>query len=163
MLTAVSVMPACASLGPLSRIIQPPRFAEAENQPAEIRLVGPGTDHPLGGAVVRLWTRIDNPNPFGLRLATLRTTLLLEGTRAATGDFPLGLPLGPREHSIIPLDLSISFADLPALSRIVRGAAGGQPVGYQLDGTIGVDAGALGQPSFGPMTLFRGEMSARHR
>src|SRR2546428_5160661 len=84
MLMAVAVMTACASLGPLSRIVQPLRFAEAENQPAEIRLVGPGTDHPLGGAVVRLWTRIDNPNPFGLRLAMLRTTLLLEGSRAAT-------------------------------------------------------------------------------
>ena len=160
---AIACLSACASLGQLGRFIQPLRFAEAENQPAEIRLAGPGADHPLGGAVVRLWTRVSNPNPFGLRLATLRTTLLLDGSRAATGDFPLGLALGPREESVIPLDLSISFSDIPALSRVVRTAAGGQPVGYQLDGTIGIDAGALGQPSFGPMMLFRGELNARPR
>ena len=34
-------------------------------------------------------------------------------------------------------------------------------VPYRLEGTIGVDAGRLGQPVFGPMTLIRGETSAR--
>jgi hypothetical protein len=29
---------------------------------------------------------------------------------------------------------------------------------YRLDGTIGVDAGRLGQPVFGPMTLIRGDL-----
>ena len=116
---------ACASLGSLNRLIQPLRFSEAENQPAEIRLVGPTTCGRLGGAVVRIWTRVSNPNPFGLRLSTLETTLLLDGSRAATGDFPLGLPLGPREETVVPLDLSISFSDLAGLSRIVRSAADG--------------------------------------
>ena len=32
-----------------------------------------------------------------------------------------------------------------------------QAVGYRLEGTIGVGAGRLGQPVFGPMTLLRGE------
>jgi hypothetical protein len=75
------------------------------DQPAEIRLVGPSAERPIGGAVVRIWTRVSNPNAFGFRLATLRTTLLLDGSRAATGDFPLGLPLGPREETVVPLDL----------------------------------------------------------
>jgi hypothetical protein len=35
--------------------------------------------------------------------------------------------------------------------------AGGQSLPYRLEGTIGVDAGRLGQPVFGPMTLLRGE------
>jgi hypothetical protein len=149
------------SLGSLGRLVQPPIFAEAENQPAEIRLLGPGTDRPLGGATVRIWTRVTNPNPFGFRLATLRTTLLLDGARAATGDFPLGLPLAAREETVVPLDLAISFSDLAGLSRIVRSAADGQPVPYQLEGTIGVDAGRLGQPTFGPMQLVAGELARR--
>ncbi len=151
---------ACASMGSLSRLIQPLRFSEAENQPAEIRLVGPASGGRLGGAVVRIWTRVSNPNPFGVRLSALETTLLLDGSRAATGDFPLGLQLRAGEESVIPLDLSISFSDMAGLSNVIRNAIGGQPVGYQLDGTIGIDAGTLGQPRFGPVMLFRGELGA---
>jgi hypothetical protein len=165
-LAAVAFSFACASLGPLASLgglVQAPRFSEAEDQPAEIRLVGPSVGQPIGGAVVRIWARVSNPNAFGFRLATLRTTLLLDGSRAATGDFPLGLPLGPREETVVPLDLSISFSDLAGLSRIVRSAADGQPVPYQLDGTIGIDAGRLGQPTFGPTLLFRGDFNARRR
>jgi len=42
----------------------------------------------------------------------------------------------------------------------VRRAARREPVEYRLDGTIGVDAGKLGQPVFGPMTLVRGDLAA---
>jgi len=149
------------SLGSLRALVQPPTFSEAEGQPAEIRLVGPGPDRPLGGAEIRLWTRVNNPNAFGFRLATLQTTLILDGSRAATGDFPLGLPLAPREETVVPLDLSISFSELAGLARVMRSAAGGQPVPYQLDGTIGIDAGRLGQPTFGPMQLLNGELRGR--
>ena len=165
-IAATALCWACASLGSLGTLgglVQPPRFSEAEDQPAEIRLVGPSAERPIGGAVVRIWTRVSNPNAFGFRLATLRTTLLLDGSRAATGDFPLGLPLGPREETVVPLDLSLSFSDLAGLSRIVRSAADGQAVPYQLDGTIGIDAGRLGQPTFGPTLLFRGEFNAIRR
>jgi hypothetical protein len=163
-IAAAAVVAGCASLeslGSLRGLVQPPTFSEAEGQPAEIRFVGPGADRPLGGAVIRIWTCVNNPNAFGFRLATLRTTLLLDGTRAATGDFPLGLPLGPREETVVPLDLSISFSELTALARVVRNAADGQAVPYQLDGTIGIDAGRLGQPSFGPMRLFQGELGIK--
>jgi hypothetical protein len=151
----------CASLSSFSRIVQPPRFEEADGQPAEIRLAGPSVNRPLGGATVRLWTRVTNPNPFGLRLSTLKTTLTLEGNRAASGDFPLGLPLGAREEAVVPLDLSIDFRDVAELSRTVRGAVDGRAVEYELEGTIGIDAGALGEPTFGPMTLLRGNLGPR--
>jgi len=151
---------ACATLESLRQFVQPPRFAEARDQPAEIRLQPPSVARPLGGASIRLWVRVSNPNPFGFTLRTLDGTLLLEGTRAATASFPLGLPLEPGHESVIPLDLSISFADLPDLAQVVRQAAGRQPLAYSLDGTVGVDAGRLGQPVFGPMTLVRGELRA---
>jgi hypothetical protein len=66
-------------------------------------------------------------------------------------------PAGGAE-SVIPLDLTISFADLPGLANVVRRAVSGQPIGFQLDGTVGIDAGRFGQPTFGPMLLVRGEI-----
>jgi hypothetical protein len=151
----------CASLGSLGRVVQPPRFEEADGQPAEIHLAGPSTNRPLGGATVRIWTRVTNPNPFGFRLSTLRTALLLENDRAATGDFPLGLPLGPGEDTVVPLDLSISFAEVPNVPALVRRAVNGDPVAYELEAIVGIDAGAFGEPTFGPLTIARGEFGRR--
>jgi hypothetical protein len=153
---ALLALPACASLGQMRGLVQPPLFEQADGQPAEIRLVGPRADLPLGGAAIRLWTRITNPNPFGFTLGTLRGSLFLEGSHAAQADFPLGLPLRPGEGAIVPIDVSVSFADLPGLADVIRRAANRQPLAYHFDGTIGVDAGRLGQPTFGPMTLWRG-------
>jgi hypothetical protein len=148
----------CASLGQLTQFVQPPRFEEADGHSAEVRLLGPGADEPLGRAAIRLWTRVTNPNPFGFTLSTVNATLRLEGQRAAAGDFPLGLPLGAGTSTVVPLDLSISFSDVPGLATVVRRAIDGRPVAYQLEGTVGVDVGRLGQPTFGPMELASGEL-----
>ena len=148
----------CATLGNLRGLVQPPRFEEAPGQPAQVRILGPSVSQPLGGAGVRIWTRVTNPNPFGLTLGTLRGTLRLESAQAADVDFPLGLPLRSGEDTVVPIDLTISFADIPGLADVIRQAAARQPVEYRLDGTIGVDAGSLGQPTFGPMTLLTGEL-----
>ena len=157
LLGAAFLMSGCAAVTALGQLIQPPRFEQAD-QPAEMRLVGPSLSHPAGGAGVTIWIRVTNPNPFGFTLSTLDTTLLLEGQQAAIGNFPLGLPLGAGQESVVPIDLTISFTDLPGLANVVRRAVSGQPVGYQLDGTVGVDAGRFGQPSFGPMLLVRGQI-----
>jgi late embryogenesis abundant protein len=151
----------CTALEQLRALVQAPKFEEAEGQPAEIRLLPPGRTTPLGGAGVRIWAKVTNPNSFGIRLGTLSGTLFLEGSRAANADFPLGLPLGAGEENVIPIDLSISFADLPGLANVIRRAANNEPLAYRLDGTIGVDAGRLGTPTFGPMTLLRGDVRRR--
>ena len=148
----------CATLGPLAQIVQPPRFRQAENQPAQIRLIAPSLRNPTGGAGVRVWLEVTNPNSFGFTLSTVNATLALQGTRAATGDFPLGLPLRAGEQSVIPLDLTVSFADVPSLASVARQAASGGSIDYALDGTVGVEAGRLGRPTFGPMPLTRGEL-----
>jgi hypothetical protein len=152
------VVSGCAQLGALSQIVQPPRFEQADNQPAEIRLMGPSLSMPAGGAGVRIWLEVTNPNAFGFTLSTLSATLALEGSRAATGDFPLGLPLAARQQSVVPLDLSISFVDLPGLAGVLRQVAIGGAVDYELDGTVGINAGAFGTPTFGPMRLVSGEL-----
>ena len=151
----------CATLEQLRALVRAPVFEEAEGQPAEIRLLGPGPGRPLGGAAVRLWTKVTNPNAFGLTLGTLAGTLFLDGSRAAAADFPLGLPLAAGQTREIPIDLSISFSDLPALADTLRRTARSENLPYTLDGTIGVDAGRLGQPVFGPMTLVRGDLRVR--
>ena len=151
----------CGSLSNLQQIIQPPRFEQAPNQPAELRLLGPSVTSPLGGAGVRIWLQITNPNPFGFTLSTVKADLTLEGSHAASGDFPLGLPLTAGQQTIVPLDLSISFADVPGLSRTLGRLAVGGTAAYQLDGTVGIDAGRFGTPTFGPMRLTTGELHVR--
>jgi hypothetical protein len=154
------VATSCAGLERLRGLVQAPTFHEEPGRNAEVRVLGPSVSLPAGGAGVRLWTRVTNPNPFSLTLGTLRGTLHLEGSRAADVDFPLGLPLRSGSEATVPIDLSISFADIPGLANVIRRAVSRQPLAYRLEGTIGVDAGQLGQPVFGPMTLLTGELRA---
>jgi len=149
---------ACATLERLRGLVQAPQFSDVDDRRAEIRLVGPGSDAPLGGAAIRLWTRVKNPNAFGLTVATLRGSLFLEGSRAAEADFPLGLPLTAGGGAVIPLDLRVSFSDIPGLANAIRRAVAGDPLAYRLNGTVGVDAGQFGTPTFGPMDLLTGEI-----
>jgi hypothetical protein len=151
----------CATLEQLAALVQAPRFEQAPGQDPEVRLVGPGSGMPIGGAAIRLWTRVTNPNAFSLTLGTLKGTLFLDESRAADADFPLGLPLNGGAETIVPIDLSVSFASIPGLADSIRRAINREPLPYRLDGTIGVNAGRLGQPVFGPMTLLRGEVSGR--
>ena len=157
----VAVHAGCASLGGLGSLVQAPRFSAVEGREAEIVLRGPSREHPLGGAAVRLRARVLNPNPFGLRLSTLVGDLFLDGSRAAAVDFPLGLSLLANDEAEIPIDLVIGFSDVPRLAEVVGRALGGSRLDYRLDGRIGVDAGPLGRPSFGPMTILEGDLRVR--
>jgi hypothetical protein len=147
----------CATLGALVSVRQP-RFESVPGRPAEVRLTGPSRSRPFGGATVQLWTRVENPNPFSLTLSTVSGRLLFEDVEAADVDLPLGLPLVSGEAQVIPLEISIGFDNVPRLARVLADAGRGSPLGYRLEGTVGVDAGRLGQPIFGPLTLLEGDM-----
>jgi hypothetical protein len=151
----------CASLEGLRALIQPPRFEQAPNRPSELRLSPVQSGRSAGAATVRIWTNVTNLNPFGFTLSTVQATLLLDDVEAADADFPLGLPLQPGQTETIPFDLSVSFANVPRLANVIRQAASGGGMRYRLEGTIGVDAGRFGQPSFGPLTLVSGDLRAR--
>ena len=150
--------PACATLGPLGQLVRPLRIEDAPDRRAELRLGG-GRGAPLGSASLRLWALIGNPNPFGLTLAALAGTLFLEEARAATADFPLGLPLRANGEEIVPLDLTIDFSDILGLRDAASRAIRGESLAYRLDGRVTLDAGSLGTPTFGPSTLLRGEVA----
>ena len=139
----------CTALEGLRAFVQPPRF-EQDQRPSEIRLVS-------DGAAVRLWTRVSNPNAFGLTLGTLRGTLRLEGSRAAEVDFPFGLPLTAGGEEVIPIDISVKFRDLPGLSQTIARAVSQRSIDYELEGTIGVSTRGFEQ-TLGPMTFLRGEL-----
>ena len=148
----------CATLGALQNFVQAPRFDAAPDRRAEIRLVGRSASAPIGGAGVRLWARVRNPNAFGFTLTTLKGTLFLEESRAATIELPLGLPLAARAEMEFPIDVIVSFADVPGLGDAIRRAFNRDPIAYRLDGTVGVDAGRFGSPVFGPLTLLTGSV-----
>lgn len=152
---ATLLLAACASLG-LGDIVQPPRIGEAPDRTARLRLLLPSADLPAGGAGVRLFARVENPNRFGIDLARVTGDLFLEGTRAAGVDFPLGVPLQALADTVVPLDLTVGFDDLAGLAQAAQRALGGGALQYRLEGTVTVDAGALGRPTFGPSTLLTG-------
>ena len=152
---------ACASLEGLRALVQPPHFEQAADRQNEIRLLPVRGGLPAAGATIRLWTTVTNPNPFGFTLSTVQARLLLDDVPAADADFPLGLPLQPRDSETIPFDLSVSFANVPRLANVIRQAASGGALDYRLEGTVGIDAGRLGQPTFGPMTIVSGDLRAR--
>lgn len=158
-LSLSAVVAGCATLGQFSAFVQPPRFEEARDHSIEFRVVPPSAGRVLGGANIRLWTKVTNPNPFGFTLARLSGTLFLDDARATTADFPLGLPLSAGGEAVIPIDVSVDFSELPQLAAVARQAFARQRIDYRFDGTIGVDAGRLGTPVFGPLTFVRGAIN----
>ena len=151
----------CAALESLREVLQAPRFSQASGRQTELRLLGPSSQRPLGGAAVRIWTRVENPNSLGLTLSRVAGNLYLEGTRAADVNLPLGLPLRAQQDTVIPLDIAFSFSDLPELADVAARLLTRSSVGYRMEGTLTLDAGAFGQPSFGPSTLLQGDVPIR--
>ncbi len=145
----------CASLG---QVVQAPVFELAQDRGSNIRLLGPSLGRPLGGAEIQVWARVGNPNPLGFTLSRLSGTVLLSEQRAADVDLPLGLPLQAGQDTVIPLNLTLSFAEVPDLADRLMEAVRRGSIEYALRGTVAVDAGALGQPSFGPRTWLRGDV-----
>lgn len=138
--------------------VQEPRFAMADGRASELRVVPPSPLHPRGAATVRIWTHVTNPNAFGLTLSALDGALALEGERLADVDLPLGLPLSAAADTVVPLEITFDFGSFSALGEVARRLLTRGDVAYELSGTLGVDAGALGEPTFGPRTWLRGEL-----
>jgi hypothetical protein len=152
----------CATLGALGLGIQPLRFHADRDRPAELHLGG-GLRGLPASAVLRMWARVENPNPVGLTLSTIDGTVYVDDIRAASVDLPLGLPLEAGMEEVVPLEVSIRLSDLPRLAGSILRAVEGEEVPYRLDGRFRVHAGQLGTPTFGPMTLLSGEVRPLRR
>lgn len=145
----------CATLG---QVVQAPIFELAQERSSSVRLLGPALGRPLGGAEIQVWARVENPNPVGFTLSRLAGTVLLSDQRAADVNLPLGLPLEAGQDTVIPLELTLSFAEVPELADHLMEAVRRGSIEYALRGTVAVDAGPFGQPSFGPRTWLRGDV-----
>jgi hypothetical protein len=152
---------ACASMGQLLGI-QEPTFAVAPGRTSTLRLGAPSITHPRGTATVRLWTRVSNPNAFGLTLSTLDGKLALEGKELIDVRLPLGLPMPAAADTVIPLDLTFGFESLSALGEVATSLLSRDELRYELNGTLGVRAGPLGEPTFGPRTWLRGAVDVEN-
>ncbi len=151
---------ACAGLG-LGSLIQAPRFQSVDERGSYLRLLSPSAQMPLGGVSLRMWTRVTNPNAFGVDLAGLTGELFLENSRAAELDLPMGLPLPASADTVVPVDVNVDLADLPQLARVLRDAVGGGSVRYRVEGTVGVSSSTLGYHEFGPATVLSGAAPVR--
>jgi hypothetical protein len=154
---AAALLTLSAGCTAINTLVQPPVFTAAEGRDTELRIVGPAANRPLGGAALRIWTRVQNPNSFGLTLASLAGNVFLQNHNAGEVSFPLGLPLLAGADTIIPLDVTISFADVPGLVDVAQQIMTQNRVAYRLDGTVTLDAAPFGQPTFGPSTWIQGE------
>jgi hypothetical protein len=156
----VSATGACASLQSLLEVAAP-RFELVEDRESVLTLdpVSILTESPFVN--FRLWTRVTNPNSFGLTISTLEGEVFLEGREMAEIDLPLGLPLVASRDTIIPLDLRFGIPSLSSLGALGQALLARRPVRYRLDGRLGVDAGPLGEPTFGPRTWLQGEVDVR--
>jgi hypothetical protein len=141
--------------------VSPLRFHEADDRDPVLRVLGPSTDRPVGAASIRLWADVENPNDFGLTLTEVTGDLTLQDSVEIAVDFPLGLPLAAGQDTVIPLDVTVGFDDLPNLGTIARRAITRGALTYRLEGTFSLDAGRLGEPRFGPRTLLSGELRVR--
>ena len=153
---ALALALALGGCATLQQLVQPLSFSAAPGQQAQLRLLGPSAQQPLGGVGVRLWARVQNPNPLGVSLTHLTGNLFLENSQAGTVDLPLGLALQANGETTFPVDVSISFSQIPALAGTLGRALGGSAVSYRLDGRFSLAAGALGAFDFGPTTLLTG-------
>lgn len=141
--------------------VSAPTFELAEGRSSHVSLELPTFSSPRGTAVVTLWTRVQNPNGFGFTLSTLRGELSLENRDMADVDLPLGLPLSARGDTVIPLQIRFPIPDLDELGSLGDALLTRRSVAYGLDGTVGVDAGEFGEPTFGPRTWLSGEIDVR--
>jgi hypothetical protein len=159
-LAAAILVAGCASLN-LSDAVQAPRVFDVDGRDATLRILPPSTDHPAGGAAVRLWSHVENPNAFSINVTRLAGDLFVGDGGGVGVDFPLGVPLVANGDTIVPLDVTLGFDALPVLGRTLVAAALDGSLPYRLDATIGVDAGMLGAPVFGPLTLLSGSLTIR--
>jgi hypothetical protein len=151
----------CASVAGLLGISEP-RFAVASGRSSTLRLGGPSIQHPRGSATVRVWTQVSNPNSFGLTLTTLDGTLAFEGEDLVDVELPIGLPMVALADTVIPLDLTFGFESFSALGNVAMTLFTRDQLSYELKGTLGVSAGPLGEPTFGPRTWLRGEVDVQN-
>lgn len=158
--TIIAILAACgvllAACAPGARVISPPTFSVDEAGSGFLRIDPPGIGD--GTATFRLVLRAHNPNPIGLRLASLDGGLFVQDVRAATVSFRGGLELRPNDSSKLTIDVRVPLGAAPTLVDSLARLVGGHSLRYRVEAAVGVEVlGAV--QSFPSFTLAQGEIS----
>ncbi|HYV47330.1 MAG TPA: LEA type 2 family protein [Myxococcaceae bacterium] len=90
----------------------------------------------LGDATINLNYRLDNPNPFGLSLATVQYELLVEGHQVVAGQPPNGLTIPASGSADVVLPANVKFAEVaPVLETFLTK----DEAAYTAKGAFGVE------------------------
>jgi LEA14-like dessication related protein len=124
---AVLALASCAEIAKVAKVaVQEPRitFRTASLDSLD-----------LEGATIALEWSVENPNGFGLDLASLGYRLDLEGKRIVDGTLPGGLQIPANGAAPLKLPVHVRFADVPGFAALLSKK---EDVGYRLSGTVGV-------------------------
>jgi len=128
LLAAPLVLAGCAGLGELAG-------AAFEKPRLSFRGVAvEGLD--LEGATLDFDFRIENPNPYGVRLARVAFGLDVEGQRVTRGEVAGGLEVPANGAAPVRFAARLRYADVPRFVELVRTR---DRVAYALRGAVGVD------------------------
>ena len=146
-LLSVSVLAACA---PTQPIVQVPTFQVQSAALSGITLPGGGR---TATAFLTLSLRVQNPNPFPLRMSNVAGRFILDGADVGTVNLPdVALPARGEASQRAEVALPITLNSAATFLKVARG----QAVSYRLDGSFTTDLGVLGRPTFGPFALVQG-------
>ena len=123
---------------------------------------GPAGTFRWAGRRCGCYARVFNPIPFGVDVVDPHRRSLPGGQPRRRGRLPAGPE--PRWPTTRPRSPSTSRWGSRMSAAGPGGGAGAVGIAasaYRLDGRIGVDAGPLGRPTFGPMTILEGDVSVR--
>lgn len=138
-------------------VLAPPSFRLQADESGLVRLDVAAVTSP--SATFRLALDVANPNPIGLRLASLDGDLYLDDVRAARVRFADGLDLPARGQARLVLELTLATDAFPALAGAFGEALAGRAVAYRLEAEAGVDVlGAVQR--FPRTTLLAGSVSS---
>lgn len=145
-----------AACAPGATVVSPPTFSLVAGSSGFVRVDPPGVGD--GTALFRLALVANNPNPVGLRLASLDGGLFIREVRAATVSFRGGLELRANGSAPVTIDVRVPLGAAPSLLDSLARLVGGQAVGYRVEAAVGVELfGAVQRfPSF---VLAQGELS----
>lgn len=144
-----------AACAPGARVISPPTFTVDSAGSGFLRIDPPGIGD--GTATFRLVLRAHNPNPIGLRLASLDGGLFVQDVRAAAVSFRGGLELRANDTSTLTIDVRVPLGAAPTLIDGLARLVGGQSLRYRVEAAVGVEVlGAV--QTFPSFTLAQGEI-----
>lgn len=146
------VLAACA---PRQAALQVPTYQVEGIRFARLDLVGQSLSPQ---AVLNINLSVHNPNAIGLRMANIGGRLYLDGQDVGGVDLPdVDLPANGDARQLAIVTVPINLNNLAEFSKVALGSA----VALRVDGRFTVNAGVFGRPTFGPFTLFQGEIRNR--